>query len=132
MVDANNIPVPPPSKSRGGLLVWCCGGCGVVAFIVIVAVILGAGSFYRWGVTDDLGEYRDAVRSSTLPQAQKAALTAQIDRVEARAKQGKLPGFLQWVEHDKQIDLLIRDGDISKSDAQAIGRELDAVEREQQ
>jgi hypothetical protein len=132
MMDAHNIPVPEPKGSgKGRILAWSCGGCAVVGILLVIALVLGANSFYQWGVTQDLEDYRVAVEGGSLPAAEKDRLVKRIDRVKAKADQGKLPGFIRWVDLTTRIDELVDDGDVTASDAKVMHEVFDAIEKEQ-
>ena len=122
-------PIKPKGKS---ILPAVLGGCALFFIIAVVIGVSAWGRFVRWGIGQDLKDYRAIISAAEMPATEKQKLLQEIDRISRRVRDGKGPAFFSWIQHDEIFERAIKDGSVTAEDRKVVKAELDAIEAEQQ
>lgn len=124
-------------STGGGFLTWFAGGLGVllVALFAFATVsccgcTYGWSAFIRFGISEDLADFRISVRESDLPEAEKASFVGRLEVVEDRLDSGDLDmSFVQWVGVSADFEQVFQDRVVEVSERPLLEESMRAMER---
>lgn len=136
-MSADNVWESEREAGGSGFLGIFAGGLGilVIAGVVVVAIsccccTLGWGSFVRFGIGEDLEDFRISARGSDLPQSQKDSYVRRFEDIEDRLDSGELEmSFLQWVDASVDIEEVFADGRVESWELPVLEEAVRSMER---
>lgn len=125
----------PPQGT--GFLTWFAGGLGalVVGLFVIVGLIccgctFSWGSFVRFGIGEDLQDFRIGIRGSDLTDAEKESYVRRLERVEDRLDAGDLDmSFAEWVGVSSDMEDVLADRSVEAYEKPILEEAMRGMER---
>ncbi|GEM_PF-2768579 len=107
-----------------------CGGAALAIVLTLIGLWLSlSNSFVKFGIINNLINYRTAILEMDIDKEIKKSLINDIEKIRRSIVDKNNIGFLEWISIDASISSILFDGAISTDEYEILQSEIEEIKR---